>query len=69
MLIAAIAGGIGSVPGAFLGGVLIGSVEALWSALFPIEFRDLAVYALLVIFLLLRPGGLLGFDEATPPGG
>jgi branched-chain amino acid transport system permease protein len=68
-LIAAIAGGIGSVPGAFLGGVLIGSVEALWSALFPIEFRDLAVYALLVIFLLLRPGGLLGFDEAMPPKG
>jgi len=66
-LIAAIVGGIGSVPGALLGGVLIGCVEALWSALFPIEFRDLAVYGLLVIFLLLRPSGLLGVGEALPP--
>jgi len=66
-LIAAIAGGIGSVPGAFLGGILIGSVEALWSALFPIEFRDLAVYGLLVLLLLVRPSGLLGFGEPLPP--
>ena len=43
-LLAAVAGGIGSVPGAFLGGILLGCSEALWSALFPIEFRDLAVF-------------------------
>ncbi len=59
-LAAAIVGGIGSLPGAFLGGLVIGAVEAGWSAAFPIDDRDLAVYALLVIFIALRPSGLLG---------
>jgi branched-chain amino acid transport system permease protein len=62
-LLAAVAGGIGSVPGAFLGGVLLGCAEALWSALFPIELRDLAIFTLLVVLLVVRPGGLFGFDE------
>ncbi|HEX5957024.1 MAG TPA: branched-chain amino acid ABC transporter permease, partial [Hyphomicrobiaceae bacterium] len=57
-LIAAVAGGIGSVPGAFLGGILIGGAEALWSALFPIEYRDVAIYSLLAALLIWRPGGL-----------
>ena len=59
-LAAAIVGGIGSLPGAFLGGLVIGVVEVGWSALFPINDRDLAVYALLVIFIALRPTGLVG---------
>ena len=59
-LAAAIVGGIGSLPGAFLGGLVIGVVEVAWSALFPINDRDLAVYALLVIFIALRPTGLVG---------
>lgn len=58
-LAAAIVGGIGSLPGAFLGGLIIGAAEAGWSALFPIDDRDLAVYALLVVFIALRPSGLL----------
>jgi branched-subunit amino acid ABC-type transport system permease component len=62
-LAAAIVGGIGSVPGAFLGGLVIGSVEVGWSALFPIDYRDLAVYALLIIFIALRPSGLLGVRD------
>jgi branched-chain amino acid transport system permease protein len=66
-LIAAIVGGIGSVPGAFLGGLLLGLVETGWSALFPIEFRDLAVFVLLVFLLIVRPGGLFGLNEALPP--
>ncbi len=66
-LIAAIVGGIGSVPGAVLGGILIGGVETLWSALFPIEFRDLAVYILLVVLMLFRPSGLFGHGEPLPP--
>ena len=63
-LAAAIVGGIGSLPGAFLGGLVVGAVEAGWSALFPIDDRDLAVYGLLVIFIALRPSGLLGSRAA-----
>ncbi len=59
-LAAAIVGGIGSLAGAFVGGLVIGVVEVGWSALFPINDRDLAVYALLVIFIALRPTGLVG---------
>jgi branched-subunit amino acid ABC-type transport system permease component len=66
-LLAAVAGGIGSVPGAFLGGILLGCVESLWTALFPIEFRDIAVLTLLVVLLVLRPGGIFGLHEALPP--
>jgi branched-chain amino acid transport system permease protein len=65
-LLAAVAGGIGSVGGAFLGGALLGCAEALWSGLFPIEFRDLAIFTGLVILLVLRPTGLFGFAEPLP---
>jgi branched-chain amino acid transport system permease protein len=64
-LTAAIIGGIGSLPGAFLGGLIVGAVETGWSALFPIDYRDIAVYALLAIFIALRPSGLLGQREAV----
>jgi branched-chain amino acid transport system permease protein len=63
-LAAAIVGGIGSLPGAFLGGLIVGAAETGWSALFPIDYRDIAVYALLTIFIALRPSGLLGKSEA-----
>lgn len=66
-LLAAVAGGIGSVPGALLGGILLGAAESLWSALFPIEYRDLAVLCLLVALLVFRPGGLSGLHEPLPP--
>jgi branched-chain amino acid transport system permease protein len=64
-LTAAIIGGIGSLPGAFLGGLIVGAIETGWSALFPIDYRDIAVYALLTIFIALRPSGLLGQREAV----
>src|SRR5262245_46539140 len=65
-LLAAVAGGIGRVGGAFLGGVLIGALESAWSAVFPIEFRDLAIFVLLIVLLVLRPSGLFGWGEALP---
>jgi branched-chain amino acid transport system permease protein len=64
-LTAAIVGGIGSLPGAFLGGLIVGAAETGWSALFPIDYRDIAVYVLLTIFIALRPSGLLGQREAV----
>ncbi|WP_052003277.1 branched-chain amino acid ABC transporter permease [Microvirga sp. BSC39] len=65
-LIAAIIGGIGSIPGAMLGGFAVGLFETLWSAYLPIEVRDMALYAALVVFLIFRPSGLLGFQDPTP---
>ncbi len=57
---AAVLGGIGSVPGAMLGGLLIGIIEAFWSAYFSIEYKDVAVFSVLVLVLIFRPTGLLG---------
>ena len=65
-LVAAVVGGIGSVPGAFLGGALVALVEAGWSAYFDIGFRDVVVFSLLIVVFVLRPGGLLGFSGPQP---
>ena len=65
-LIAAIVGGIGSVSGAFLGGIGIALIEAVWSAYFPIADRDIVVDILLVAILVLRPGGFFGYRELHP---
>ena len=64
-LTAAIVGGIGSLPGAFLGGFIVGAAETGWSAYFPIDYRDIAVFVLLTVFIALRPSGLLGQSEAV----
>ena len=65
-LTAAILGGIGSVRGALWGGVLLGLFEAIWSASMPIESRDIAVYTILALVLILRPGGLFGERAGAP---
>jgi branched-chain amino acid transport system permease protein len=57
---AAVLGGIGSLPGAMLGGLLIGIVEALWSGYFSIAYKDVAVFAILILVLIFRPSGLMG---------
>jgi branched-chain amino acid transport system permease protein len=61
---AAVLGGIGSLPGAVLGGLLIGVIEAMWSAYMSIQYKDVAVFAILIIVLTLRPAGLLGRAES-----
>ena len=60
---AAVLGGIGSIPGAMLGGLLIGLIEAFWSGYFSIEYKDVAAFAILVLVLIFRPTGLLGRPE------
>jgi branched-chain amino acid transport system permease protein len=60
---AAVLGGIGSLPGAMLGGLLIGVIEAMWSAYFSIEYKDIAAFGVLVMVLIFRPTGLLGKPE------
>ncbi|MEN3202967.1 MAG: branched-chain amino acid ABC transporter permease [Atribacterota bacterium] len=59
---AAVVGGIGNVVGAMLGGFIIGLAEILIVAFFPglTGYRDAFVFAILIIFLLVRPGGLMG---------
>jgi len=57
---AAVLGGIGSLPGAMLGGFLIGLTEAFWSAYVSVEYKDVAVFSILVMVLIFRPTGLLG---------
>jgi branched-chain amino acid transport system permease protein len=62
-LAAAVVGGVGSVPGAFLGGVLIAVLETGWAALFSLGYKDIAVFGALILFLILRPTGILGVDR------
>jgi branched-chain amino acid transport system permease protein len=57
---AAVLGGIGSLPGAMLGGLLIGLIEVFWSGYFSVEYKDVATFAVLVLALIFRPTGLLG---------
>ncbi|MGB0575286.1 MAG: ABC transporter permease subunit [Alphaproteobacteria bacterium] len=60
---AAVLGGIGSIPGAMFGGLLIGLIEAFWSGYFSIEYKDVAAFSILVLVLVFRPSGLLGRPE------
>ena len=59
-LAAAILGGVGSVAGAALGGIAVAALEMLWSSAFDIAYRDVVMYALLIVALAARPEGLLG---------
>ncbi|HOV04075.1 MAG TPA: branched-chain amino acid ABC transporter permease LivH [Kaistiaceae bacterium] len=60
---AAVLGGIGSLPGAMLGGLLIGLIETFWSAYFSVEYKDVAAFSILAIVLIFLPSGLLGKPE------
>ena len=60
---AAVLGGIGSIPGAMLGGVLLGVAETLAAGYISSEYKDIVAFGLLVLILLFRPTGLLGKPE------
>jgi len=60
---AAVLGGIGSLPGAMLGGLIIGLVETFWSAYFSVAYKDVAAFSILILVLIFRPQGLLGRAE------
>ena len=58
--VAAVFGGIGSIPGAFIGGVLLGVIENLSKAYISSQLSDAIVFSVLIIVLLVRPTGILG---------
>ena len=57
---AAVFGGIGSIPGAMLGGILLGIIETFAKAYISTQFSDAIVFSVLIIILLVKPAGLLG---------
>ena len=58
--VAAVLGGIGSLPGAVVGGLILGVIEALVSGFLSSTFRDAAAFAILILVLLFRPSGIFG---------
>ncbi|MCY1422037.1 High-affinity branched-chain amino acid transport system permease protein LivH [compost metagenome] len=60
---AAVLGGIGSIPGAMLGGLVLGVAEAFGADVFGDQYKDVVAFSLLVLVLLFRPTGILGRPE------
>jgi branched-chain amino acid transport system permease protein len=59
-LFASIIGGFGTISGAVTGAFVLALLETLWAAFFPLGYRDVAVFALILGLLIIRPQGLLG---------
>jgi len=59
-LFASIIGGFGTIGGAVAGGIVLAALETGWTALFPIIYRDVAVFMGIILLLILKPEGLLG---------
>jgi branched-chain amino acid transport system permease protein len=62
--VAAVLGGIGSIPGAVAGALLLGLSETLVSGYLSSTWRDAVAFTLLIVILLLRPAGLFGKNVA-----
>jgi len=66
-IVAQVVGGVGNVPGAIAGSLLLGLVESYGIALFGTSYRNLFAFILLVVILVLRPNGLFASRRQTPP--
>jgi branched-chain amino acid transport system permease protein len=60
---AAVLGGIGSLPGAVIGGLLIGLVETFWAAYFSSDYKDVAAFSVLAVTLIFLPRGIFGHAD------
>jgi branched-chain amino acid transport system permease protein len=58
-LFATIIGGFGTIGGAIVGGFLLAGIETIWTAYFPIVYRDVAVFLLVILIFIIKPDGLL----------
>jgi branched-chain amino acid transport system permease protein len=59
-LFASIIGGFGTISGAVAGGIALAMLETVRTALFPIVYRDVAVFLVIILVLVLKPEGILG---------
>ncbi|MDP1700802.1 MAG: branched-chain amino acid ABC transporter permease [Aestuariivirga sp.] len=57
-MFASVIGGFGTVSGAIAGGIFLAFIETLWSAAFPLAYRDVAVFGFIILILMLKPEGL-----------
>ena len=64
-LFASIIGGFGTIEGAVVGAFVLALLETLWSAFFPLDYRDVAVFLIILSVLVVRPEGLLGVKLRT----
>ena len=63
--VAAVIGGIGVIPGAMLGGMLMGMAETLVTAFISSTWRDAIAFGLLIVILLIKPSGIFGSSSRT----
>jgi branched-chain amino acid transport system permease protein len=61
--VAAVLGGIGNIPGAMVGGLLLGVIETLVSGYLSSTYRDAIAFVLLIVILLYKPTGLFGVSQ------
>ena len=62
-MFASVIGGFGTISGAIIGGIFLAFVETLWTAAFPLAYRDVAVFGFIIMILMLKPEGL--YSSAT----
>ena len=62
-MFASVIGGFGTVSGAIIGGIFLAFLETLWTATFPLAYRDVAVFGFIILILMLKPEGL--YSSAT----
>ena len=58
-----IIGGLGSIPGAIVGGFLIAAIESVAGSLYDLSYATIAMFGLVIVFLLIRPQGILGHAQ------
>jgi branched-chain amino acid transport system permease protein len=57
-MFASVIGGFGTIPGAIAGGIFLAFLETLWSATFPLAYRDVAVFGFIILILMVKREGL-----------